>query len=165
MQHRHSAYIHTSTQNLKTYNSRQVMMQISKNFTLEEFERSAAAAANHINNTASPDIIKNIDRLVHELLQPVRNEWGKPMHINSGYRSAALNDIVGGALNSFHCRGLAADIRITTSTEGRIMAAMFLQRALCDLVILERSKKSYWLHVQLSDTPRHKYLEITKSKL
>lgn len=140
-------------------------MQISKNFTLEEFERSAAAAANGISNTAPPDAIKNIDRLVYELLQPVRNEWGKPMHINSGYRSAAVNALVGGAKNSYHTKGLAADIRIRTKQEGRTLAAMFLSHALCDLVILERSKQSMWLHVQLSDTPRHKYLEIVKNKL
>ena len=84
---------------------------ITKNFRWEEFERSNKAAELGIDNTI-PDntVAENINALVFNVLQPLRDACGHPLKVNSGYRSKALNKAVKGAANSQHTRGEAADI-------------------------------------------------------
>lgn len=140
------------------------MVRISEHFTLEEMIRSTTADKNGINNNIPNSLIMaNVVALIDDVLEPVRMEWGKPLRINSGYRCAALNKVVGGSPRSYHLRGQAADIRVTTKTEARALAALFLHNKYVDLAALERKTKTgaMWLHVQMSDTPRHKYTEIT----
>ena len=80
------------------------MGTISKNFSYKEFEESETAVrkgiANVINTTEIRDSVK---ALVLNVLQPLRDAWGKPLHINSGYRCPALNEAVGGVPTSQHC--------------------------------------------------------------
>lgn len=80
------------------------MGTISKNFSYKEFEESETAErkgiANVINTTEIRDSVK---ALVLNVLQPLRDAWGKPLHINSGYRCPALNEAVGGVPTSQHC--------------------------------------------------------------
>ena len=87
------------------------MGTISKNFSYKEFEESETAVrkgiANVINTTAIRDSVK---ALVLNVLQPLRDAWGKPLHINSGYRCPALNEAVGGVATSAHLYGQAADV-------------------------------------------------------
>ena len=84
---------------------------ISENFTWEEFQRSAKAQQLHIDNSIPDESIASQTRsLVVTVLQPLRTANGKPLHINSGYRSPALNKAIGGAKNSQHTKGQAADI-------------------------------------------------------
>lgn len=86
-------------------------MRISKNFTFEEFTASDTAKAEGIINQVTDfDTRDNIISLVKEVLQPLRDAVGKPLHINSGYRSAELNKRVGGVPTSQHCKGEAADV-------------------------------------------------------
>lgn len=84
---------------------------ITKNFRWEEFERSNKAAELGIDNTI-PDntVAENINALVFNVLQPLRDACGHPLRVNSGYRSKARNKAVKGAANSQHTRGEAADI-------------------------------------------------------
>ena len=84
---------------------------ITKNFRWEEFERSNKAAELGIDNTI-PDntVAENINALVFNVLQPLRDAYGHPLRVNSGYRSKALNKAIKGAANSQHTRGEAADI-------------------------------------------------------
>lgn len=84
---------------------------ITKNFSWEEFERSNKAAELGIDNTI-PDntVAENINALVFNVLQPLRDACGHPLRVNSGYRSKALNKAIKGAANSQHTRGEAADI-------------------------------------------------------
>jgi hypothetical protein len=86
-------------------------MQITKNFTLSEFIESDTTDRLGIDNTPSFEERKNIELLCTKLLQPLRSLYGKPMHINSGYRCEELNKAVGGVESSQHRQGLAADIR------------------------------------------------------
>lgn len=87
------------------------MGTISKNFSYKEFEESETAVrkgiANVINTTEIRDSVK---ALVLNVLQPLRDAWGKPLHINSGYRCPALNEAVGGVATSQHVKGQAADV-------------------------------------------------------
>lgn len=85
---------------------------ISENFSYEEFEESVKAEENKIDNSIpNPEVKEHIKALVLNVLQPLRDAWGKPLVLNSGYRCPALNKIVGGRPTSQHLKGEAADVR------------------------------------------------------
>jgi uncharacterized protein YcbK (DUF882 family) len=84
---------------------------ISENFSYEEFEYSVKAEKNKINNSIpNPEVKEHIKALVLNVLQPLRDAWREPLHVNSGYRCAELNELVGGVPTSQHTKGEAADI-------------------------------------------------------
>ena len=88
--------------------------KISKNFSLQEFEKSDTATRLGIDNKIKSEEIKdNIKELVENILQPLRDRWGEPLFINSGYRCIQLNKAVGGVPTSQHCIGQASDIGCT----------------------------------------------------
>ena len=80
-------------------------------FALKEFVKSNTAARLGINNNPSEDVKKNIELLVEKILDPLRESFGKPIIVTSGYRCKELNKAVGGAVKSQHMSGEAADIR------------------------------------------------------
>lgn len=81
-----------------------------KFFTLREFLYSRTAGSLGIDNVPDFDQVKNLINLVTYVLNPCRQYIGTAIHINSGYRSKRLNTIIGGASNSQHMDGKAADI-------------------------------------------------------
>ena len=87
-----------------------------KHFNLSEFFRSSTAAENGIKNEPSIDeratIVRNINLLVDNVLDPVRDKFGIPVIITSGYRSPQVNRLVGGVDNSQHMSGSAADFHV-----------------------------------------------------
>jgi hypothetical protein len=85
-------------------------MQLSKNLMLAEVTRSETAKRRGISNMPTPEHIENFKLLAEKVFQPVREHFGKPIIISSGYRSKALNTAIGGALSSQHCQGEAIDI-------------------------------------------------------
>lgn len=87
------------------------MGTITKDFSYIEFERSEVADAKHICNViTSFEVRDSILALTENVLQPLRDAWGKPLKVNSGYRCKALNAAVGGVPTSQHVKGEAADI-------------------------------------------------------
>lgn len=84
--------------------------QISNNFTLKELTSSSTAKRLKIDNTPTQQEYNNLVRLVKEILQPIRNKYGKPIIISSGFRNKKLNKAVGGVSSSQHLTGQAADI-------------------------------------------------------
>lgn len=87
------------------------MGTITKDFGYREFERSEVAEAKHICNViTSFEVRDSILALTENVLQPLRDAWGKPLKVNSGYRCKALNAAVGGVPTSQHVKGEAADI-------------------------------------------------------
>jgi len=88
------------------------MGTISKNFSYREFEESETAKARGITNVISSFEVRDaIRELTNTVLQPLRDAWGQPLHVNSGYRCPKLNAAVGGAATSQHIKGEAADIK------------------------------------------------------
>ena len=85
------------------------MVTLSKNFTLTEFTKSQTALRLGIDNTPSEEHLIAAKLLFENVVQPVRDHFG-PTVINSGYRGPALNEAIGGASASQHCRGEAVDI-------------------------------------------------------
>ena len=95
-----------------------------------------------------PSIRENIETLVHEVLDPAREHYGEPIIVNSGYRCPKHNAAVGGALNSQHLRGEAADIRVEGGgmrVEGNLakLANILVENGKFDQIILYPS----FLHV------------------
>ena len=102
--------------------------QITENFSWEEFQRSSKAEELGIDNSIPDEsIASQIRSLVVTVLQPLRSAFGKPLHINSGYRCPALNKALKGAKNSQHTKGQAADI---ASDNPHRLAELVLQKKL-----------------------------------
>ena len=90
------------------------MGDLSRNFSWSEFTKSDTATRLHINNAIRDwDVRDNIKALVEDVLQPLRDAWGGPLFINSGYRCPELNKAVGGVPTSQHVLGQGADVACT----------------------------------------------------
>lgn len=88
--------------------------KISKSFSWSEFTKSDTAKRLRINNAITDwDVRDNIKALVENVLQPLRDAWGGPIFINSGYRCKELNEAVGGVATSQHTKGEASDCGVT----------------------------------------------------
>src|SRR5262249_23987307 len=85
-------------------------MQLTEHFSLEELVASEVAARSGIDNTPPPGIVSNLKTLAEGLERVRAVLGGEPIHIKSGYRCRALNAAIGGASDSMHMQGLAADI-------------------------------------------------------
>jgi hypothetical protein len=90
---------------------------LSKNFTLEEFLRSDTAERDERlkqeQENPPPEVIESLRYLVDAALQPIRSDLGFPIRITSGYRCPTVNKLVGGSGTSQHCKGEAADSRLS----------------------------------------------------
>ena len=91
-------------------------MQLSKNLSLAEVIRSETAKRKGVSNMPTEAHIANFKLLAEKVFQPIREHFGVPIHISSGYRSAALNKAVGGSATSQHCTGEAIDIDMDGTT-------------------------------------------------
>lgn len=85
-------------------------MKLSKNLSLAEFTRSQTAKRRGIDNTPTDDHLEAAKKLAENIFQPIREHFGKPIFITSGYRSEALNKAIGGSTTSQHSKGEAIDI-------------------------------------------------------
>jgi hypothetical protein len=85
-------------------------MQLSTNLSLAEVTRSETAKRRGISNMPTAEHIENFKKLAINIFQPIREHFGKPIIISSGYRSAELNKAIGGSLSSQHSSGEAIDI-------------------------------------------------------
>ena len=124
--------------------------RISKNFTLEELCASSTAAAKGIRNTPNQEQVINLCALVHNVLQPLRDKYGREVKIGSGFRSQALNKAVGGVSNSQHMTGQAADLCIDGDTaKGKRWMEIIRDSCDFDQLIWEKNSKTgnYWVHV------------------
>jgi len=95
-------------------------MKLTNNFALNEMTKSQTALRRGISNEPSNNEIDNLRILCEYVLQPVREHFGKPVSINSGFRSSELNKAIGGSGTSDHCKGMAADIEIAGVDNGVI---------------------------------------------
>lgn len=125
-------------------------MQLSKNFSLAEMVKSEAAIRLGLDNNPNQEQIENLKTLVKEVLQPIRDNFGKPVKVNSGFRCPYVNLKIGGSKNSDHCKGLAADIEIP-SFSNYLLAKWIKDNLKYTQLILEFYTKgvqdSGWVHV------------------
>ena len=122
-------------------------MKLSDNFWLLEFQRSQQATRLGINNIIPEELIPSIRYLAQTTLQPLRNIYGNPIRIGSGYRCGALNSYVGGSVNSQHMIGEAADI--DTVHDNLTLFRMIIDNKIpFDQLIWEfGDEKPEWVHV------------------
>tara|TARA_R110002153_G_scaffold9485_1_gene39143 strand:+ start:2898 stop:3353 length:456 start_codon:yes stop_codon:yes gene_type:complete len=85
-------------------------MRLSKNFALSEITHSNTAKRLGIDNEPTETHLQNMQHLVDDILQPLRDGVG-PIRISSGYRNPSLNRAIGGSRSSQHCKGQALDIQ------------------------------------------------------
>lgn len=86
-------------------------MKLSANFSLDELIKSDTAIRKGIDNKPDEKVTANLQALVNNILQPVRDKYGR-VKVTSGYRSPELNASIGGSKTSHHCYGYAADFEV-----------------------------------------------------
>lgn len=116
-----------------------------KYFTIEEMTKSSTAKANGIDNTPSEEGALKLQKLIEAVLDPLREWYGKPIKVNSGYRCEALNKAIGGAKSSQHMLGEAADITVGSKEENEKLFDYIKDNLEFDQLINESNFS--WVHV------------------
>lgn len=130
-----------------------------KHFKLSELTRSDTALRLGLDNTPDEAAVAALEALVRNILDPLREAWGRPIIVTSGYRCQQLNRAVGGAAHSQHLSGYAADI----STGDRVLNRRLFQLAQnlklpFDQLIDE--KNFAWIHISYAQVPRRQILKL-----
>lgn len=121
-----------------------------KFFSLEEMTRSATAKRLGIDNSPSPEIEAHIRLFIDKVLDPIREDWGGPIRVSSGYRCPELNRAVKGAKNSGHQYGYCADLQVSGRTVRELSRFIFdwmkNHQMKFDELLFEKSGGVTWLH-------------------
>ena len=115
-------------------------------FDFDEFERSETAAKRGIVNRMGEKERANVKRLVDDVLDPLREAWGRPLRVTSGYRCAELNRAVGGAAGSHHLRGMSADVTTGNVVDNRRLFQLVLDMGLPFTQLIDEKGFS-WVHI------------------
>ena len=116
-----------------------------KYFTIEELCSSVTAKSKGISNNPPFQVKQNLEALVENILDPLREKYGKPIKVNSGYRSQELNQVVGGTATSQHTKGEAADITGGSKEENKKLFELIKASGIYDQLIDESNYS--WVHV------------------
>ena len=134
-------------------------MQLSQHFTLEEMTKSQTGSRKGVDNTPGQKEIDNLKQLCEHVLEYIRVRFGKPITVNSGYRGPALNKAIGGAKNSQHMSGQAADIEIV-GVDNKTLFNWIKDNMEFDQLILEYYKEgipdSGWVHISWNSNGNRK---------
>ena len=125
-------------------------MNLTTHFTLEELTHTDHREFDNIPNDAE---LENIKRLAEFLEQLKTVLGGKPIMVNSAFRSKAVNDAVGSKDTSQHRIGCAADIRVPSMTPDEVVRAVIASGLPYDQIIREFDR---WTHVSIPNTPESK---------
>ena len=121
---------------------------MGKYFTMGEMMRSTTAERKGIDNKCTKEDAVRLKALIEHVLDPLREAYGKPIVVTSGYRCPALNKAVGGSATSDHMRGCAADIHGTPNTKAENKRLFYLIQSLnLDFDQLIDEKNFSWVHV------------------
>ena len=141
-------------------------MRLSKNFSLAELTKSQTATRKGIDNEPSTEHVENLIHLAETVLQPIRDEFGRPVVISSGYRSPELCEAIGSSAKSQHAKGEAADFEVPGMDNMQL--AMWISRnTKFDQLILEfyepGDPNSGWVHCSaVKEGSRAQVLKATK---
>ena len=143
-------------------------MLLSKNFTYDELTKSNTALRLKINNSPDDETKAKLKKLANDALQPIRDAYGKPIKVSSGYRCLKLNEKVGGAVNSQHIKGEAADITSLSDTvdENKVLFETIKKLIKDGKIVVGQLIDEYgynWVHVSLpNDKHKNQILHIKK---
>ena len=135
-----------------------------KYFSIKELTKSATAARKGIKNDPSIQEVKSLTALIEKVLDPLREAYGKPIIVSSGYRCPKLNAAVGGSASSQHVKGEAADIRSVADTpeENKKLFDLIVKLGLpYDQLINEYNYD--WVHVSFGPRHRRQRMKAVKS--
>jgi len=120
-------------------------MQLSKHLSRAEFERSDAATNYGISNSMNSGQLAKAMALAENCFEPIREHLGKPIRVNSGYRSPAVNKRIGGALTSQHSLGEAIDLDL----HDRDLFEWIIDNVTFDQLIYEAGNdtEAAWFHI------------------
>lgn len=140
---------------------------ISKHISMKEAVYSNTAIRRGIDNTPGEYELQNMELLARKVFEPLREHVGKPIKINSFYRSAELNQAIGGSSKSQHCEGRAIDIDDTYGHMSNADMYAFIKENLdFDQMIWEfgTEENPNWVHVSYIDpeTNRNRCLQAYK---
>ena len=134
---------------------------MGKYFSIAELTKSSTAIKKKINNTPTKEVENNLNQLIDNILDPLREAWGQPIIVGSGYRCEALNKAIGGAAHSQHKLGQAADIHTKSDSaeDNKKLFELIKQLKLpFDQLINEYNYN--WIHVSYSPRNRRQILNI-----
>lgn len=114
-------------------------------FTYEELIRSETATQYNIDNTPDFKSELNIYNVLIPRLNQIREEWGHPIYVNSGYRCEKLNKKVGGSKKSSHMKGLAVDITTGNRESNKRLFNLIRAKFQFDQLIDEQNYS--WIHI------------------
>jgi hypothetical protein len=138
-------------------------MRLSKNFTLSEITRSNTAKRKGISNEPKKEHLDNLQRLITNLIQPIRDSLG-PIRVTSGYRSPKLNRAIGGSTKSQHCKGEACDLQFWKN--GEMCNQEIYRWVLNSNIEFDQMINEFdfsWIHISLKeDQNRKQVLEAYK---
>lgn len=123
-------------------------------FTIGELCHSNEADKRGIPNRPNTAQKMNMDKLIERVLDPIRSLYGKPIYVNSGFRCPTLNNVVGGARNSQHMEGKAADITAGNNDENKKLwdVVMFLfQEGDIEFDQLIDENDMSWIHISYNE--------------
>lgn len=116
-----------------------------KYFTIKELTESTTATIKELDNTPTEQVEKNLTILVEKILDPLREMYGKPIIVNSGYRSPEVNVAVNGSKTSQHVLGEAVDITAGSKKENKKLFELIRDNFEFDQLINENNYS--WIHV------------------
>ncbi len=125
-----------------------------KYFSINELTRSATATRMGIGNEPTQGIVTALTNLVDEILDPLRELYGKPIIVNSGYRSPELNKAVGGSKSSDHMTGCAVDISAGSIYGNKVLFELINKNFNFDQLIDERGYS--WIHVSFRSKEKNR---------
>lgn len=127
-----------------------------KHFTIKELCHSSTAEARGIGNVCGAAVESKLVALVDNVLDPLREWYGKPIAVNSGYRCPALNKAVGGSAASQHMKGEAADIDAGDRQQNKLLFDHIQKRLPFDQLIDESDFA--WVHVSYKESGNRKQI-------
>ena len=134
-------------------------MNLSKSFTLNELTKSQEATRLGIDNTPNEEQILNLKLLCENVLQPIRDFYGMPLSVSSGYRSAVLCEAIGSSSKSQHTKGQAAEFEIF-GVANKDLADFIVKNLDYDQCILEfwneNEPNSGWVHCSFNASGNRK---------
>lgn len=135
-----------------------------KYFTLSELSKSDTAKGMGIDNTPTPEAAANLTKLVDAVLDPLRERYGYPINVSSGYRCYRLNKAVGGSATSDHMNGMVADIYCNNPKDNAIIFAMIYWLLPYDQLIWEKGNDEHpaWVHVSYREGNNRRECKRTK---
>lgn len=123
-----------------------------KHFTIKELCKTNRA----LPNTPDKQAEANLADLIINVLDPLREIYGRPIKVNSGYRSPIVNAAVGGAKNSDHIYGMAADITTGSKTDNALLFNIIRDNFTFKQLICEYDYQ--WIHVSYNSKNNKKQI-------